>query len=462
MVWIPIAQTATFLGALLLTLIFVYLYSKENEQYLKVWALGWGIYCLGYILSGIGFIISSNHLILSVSIISVHLAFLLNALSLLYGSVLLAERPWKPIWGYLYIVPAVWDIIFVSLDAHFLVYSAPIYLTIFVSYFLTGITILKIKDTSQLVKRIAGGGFILWAAHQLNYLLIKDIEWLLPWGYMLSALLQYIVALAMVLIFFERNLATLSRREQELSMLNIQLETKVADRTAQLQDAVQEMESFSYSVSHDLRAPVRAVIGFSGILEEEYAAEMPDDAKIYLDHIAKNGLRMEELIQDLLKLSRIGRQELDNQIVNLSEIAQNAFDDLLQSFDAPDKVHFVARPTEDVLVDQNMMRLLFDNLISNALKFSQHNDRIEIEFGEKESAQGCEYYVKDNGVGFSMEYSDKLFTVFQRLHSSEDFEGTGVGLATVKRIITRHNGKIWAESQPGKGTVFYFQLNSQN
>ena len=409
--WLPSAQVATFFSSLLLTFVFFYLYFQEHEYYLLIWAIGWGAYSLNFALFFALLFIQVEFLFILVSIL-VQILYLLNAILILYGTYLLIERPWNSIWVVIGLFPAIWAVVFIFQGAFYSLYAHPTYVYVVILYIMAGINVLKLENISLLIKRIAGFGLIFWAVHQVDFLFLSRIEWFAPWGFLLSSILEFAVAIAVILIFFERNRHQLQRREQELAVLNAELESKVVERTKQLEDVLHEMESFSYSVSHDLRAPVRAIIGFSEILENEYAAELPQDAQLYLERITNNGVRMEALIQDLLMLSRIGRQGLDWQTVNLSEIAQSAFDDLKQSFIGTAQVNFIAQPTKDVLADKNLMRLLFDNLISNALKFSRNNECIEIEFGSTDAPCGCEYYLKDNGVGFPMEHQDKLFAVF--------------------------------------------------
>ncbi|HYG82568.1 MAG TPA: ATP-binding protein, partial [Pyrinomonadaceae bacterium] len=233
------------------------------------------------------------------------------------------------------------------------------------------------------------------------------------------------------------------------------LNEQLAGRTAQLEAANAELEAFSYSVSHDLRAPLRAIDGFSRIIEEDYAAAVDDEGRRLLRVVRRNTQKMGTLIDDLLAFSRLGRKELARTPIDMREIARSAFEELgpparaatLRVSDIPTAVG-----------DSAMVRQVFANLLSNALKFAGKDGGAVIEVGGHDGGGENTYFVRDNGVGFDMEYADKLFGVFQRLHSNEEFEGTGVGLAIVQRIVQRHGGRVWAEGEPGAGATFYFTL----
>jgi light-regulated signal transduction histidine kinase (bacteriophytochrome) len=227
-----------------------------------------------------------------------------------------------------------------------------------------------------------------------------------------------------------------------------------------LHAANQELEAFTYSVSHDLRAPLRAMNGFSRILIEDYAAEMPEEARHYLDLVQDNARQMGRLVDDLLAFSRLGRQPVVKLPVALAPIAQQVFDDLHADCEGRD-VEFVVGDLPVIEADPGLMRQVFANLIGNALKFTRGREVARIEIGTSpELAQAGEVvvYVKDNGVGFDMAYAPKLFGVFQRLHRAEEYEGTGVGLALVQRIVHRHGGRVWAESAPDQGATFHVAL----
>ncbi len=217
-----------------------------------------------------------------------------------------------------------------------------------------------------------------------------------------------------------------------------------------------ELEAFSYSVSHDLRAPLRALHGFSQALQEDYEDKLDAEGKDYLQRIQANALRMSELIDDLLKLSRLGREQLTVMPVDLHRLIHDAMES--QRSDFPGRqIEFQLHLDSRVYGDPRLLRLAVENLINNALKYTTNTPRAQIEFGRTEQDGETVYYIRDNGSGFNMQYADKLFGVFQRLHGA-DYEGTGIGLATVRRIIQRHDGRIWAEAQPGKGATFYFTL----
>jgi signal transduction histidine kinase len=219
-----------------------------------------------------------------------------------------------------------------------------------------------------------------------------------------------------------------------------------------------ELEAYTYSVSHDLRAPLRSISGYSQILREDYADKVDDEGKRVISVIINNARRMGQLIDDLLEFSRTSRKEIVKKELQPDEMVREIVQDLRQA-QPPDRIVNVSvQPLGQTLADPIMLRQVWINLISNALKYSSKKQETHVEIGSfEEQGQIC-YYVKDNGVGFNMEYKEKLFGVFQRLHKVDEFEGTGVGLALVKRIITRHGGKIWADAKLGEGATFYFSL----
>jgi light-regulated signal transduction histidine kinase (bacteriophytochrome) len=249
------------------------------------------------------------------------------------------------------------------------------------------------------------------------------------------------------------------RAEAELKSLNEELEQRVLDRTAQLELANSEMEAFAYSVSHDLRAPLRGIDGWTTALTEDYGDKLEDQAGVYLARIRSEVQRMNDLIEALLKLSRISKKTVNFESINLSELVAEVTNRLQE--DNPARVvETTVIPDVMAVADKNLMEIVLVNLLNNAWKFTGKKETAQIEFGKTEKDGEEVYYVRDNGVGFNMAYAGKLFGAFQRMHKATDFPGTGIGLATVKRIVLRHNGNIWAESETDKGTTFYWTLRS--
>jgi signal transduction histidine kinase/CheY-like chemotaxis protein len=250
------------------------------------------------------------------------------------------------------------------------------------------------------------------------------------------------------------------RAQEEIRQLNAQLEQRVVQRTAELISANQELEAFSYSVSHDLRAPLRHMNSYSQLLIDEYSSSLPESAQRYLRSIHDSAGRMGQLIDDLLNLSRINRQELRRGKVNLTQIAREILNGLRQR--SPQrKVECRIAPDLWIQGDYNLICIALDNLLRNAWKFTQNRPAAYIEVGGSERNGETVYFVRDNGAGFDMRYAEKLFGAFQRLHSGEEFEGTGIGLAIVQRIILRHGGRIWADGKLNEGATFSFSFPSE-
>lgn len=245
--------------------------------------------------------------------------------------------------------------------------------------------------------------------------------------------------------------------EQQFRTLNAELEDRVLLRTTQLQEANKELEAFSYTVSHDLRAPLRSINAYSHILEEDYSPQLDTEGKRILRSIISNARRMNHLIDDLLDFSKIGKAEIRKNTVNMTRLVKEVIDELRHSgMTIP--VQLLIQDLPPAQCDGILIKQVWVNLISNAIKYSAIREIPIIEIGTREADNSAVYYVKDNGAGFDMQYYHKLFGVFERLHTSEQFSGTGVGLAIVKRIVARHGGAVWAESKLNEGATFYFSL----
>jgi PAS domain S-box-containing protein len=251
----------------------------------------------------------------------------------------------------------------------------------------------------------------------------------------------------------------ITRRKQAEARIAA-LHRDLTRRATELEVANRELESFSYSVSHDLRSPLRAIDGFSRMLEEDYAARLDAEGLRLLKVIRDNSRAMGRLIDDLLEFSRLGRKPVSPTTVNMEALAGEALQEVLRA-QKPSRVSVVAATMPGVLGDQALIKQVWVNLLSNGVKFSSRREQPQVEIGGSHEGEENVYFVRDNGAGFDMRYYDKLFGVFQRLHRQEEFEGTGVGLAIVQRVISRLGGRVWAESSPDQGASFYFTLPAQ-
>jgi signal transduction histidine kinase len=246
---------------------------------------------------------------------------------------------------------------------------------------------------------------------------------------------------------------------KRLERTNVELEHIIEERTRQLQDTIRELESFSYSVSHDLKAPLRAIDGFSRILIEEYGDKLDEDGRRVLQVIRTSTLKMGLLIENLLDLARLGRKQMQITDIDMNAMVSGIFNDIRAS--APDRqVELKCGLLHRVKADPVLMQQILTNLLSNAFKFTRSRNPAIVEVGSRvrEAEHDVLFWVRDNGVGFDMKYSNKLFGVFQRLHTDREFDGTGIGLAIVQRAVHRHSGHVWAESEPDRGATFYFSL----
>ncbi|NCB77049.1 MAG: PAS domain S-box protein [Negativicutes bacterium] len=260
-----------------------------------------------------------------------------------------------------------------------------------------------------------------------------------------------------------KDISQLETAYEEIRTLNSELEDRVAKRTAALEAANQELEAFSYSVSHDLRSPLRSIDGFSLALLEDYSEHLDDTGRDYLQRLRGASQRMGQLIDDMLHLARISRTQMNLEKVNLSELAFQVLTELQQQ-EPQRQVEIRIEPSLMVLGDMPLLRIVLDNLLGNAWKFTGKTTQPSIEFGCRQDQETGElaFFVRDNGAGFDMAYAHKLFGVFQRLHHAKEFSGTGIGLATVNRIIHRHGGRIWADSQVNQGATFFFTIDTES
>jgi PAS domain S-box-containing protein len=249
--------------------------------------------------------------------------------------------------------------------------------------------------------------------------------------------------------------------EEEVRKLNAELEQRVRERTAELETTARELDAFAYSVSHDLRAPLRSIHGFSRFLEEDYADRLDEDGLEYVARIKSSVAKMGQLIDDLLRLSRATRTELNREPVDISALASEIIEELRAA--EPDRqVEVEVIPGLVTTGDSHLLRLALDNLLSNAWKFTGKCEHAAISVGTTGQPGDQVFFVRDNGAGFNMRYESKLFDPLQRLHTADEFEGNGIGLAIVHRILGRHGGRIWAESELGKGATFFFTVTSSS
>ncbi|GEM_PF-2792685 len=255
----------------------------------------------------------------------------------------------------------------------------------------------------------------------------------------------------------QQELAVRQQAQAKILEMNEELEQRVLERTAQLEQANKDLESFSYSVSHDLRAPLRAINGFTSIIKADYADHLDEMGVSFLDKTIASVERLNQLIEALLRFSRLNRKELTKRVVRTSEIVNNVVE-ALQLEIANRQIKWILPELPTTQADSILLEQVFANLIGNAVKYTGRHERAQIEVGSffKDGEKG--FFVRDDGSGFDMKHASNLFGVFQRLHREEEFEGSGIGLATVKRIIDRHGGRVWAEAQPEKGATFYFTL----
>jgi signal transduction histidine kinase len=256
---------------------------------------------------------------------------------------------------------------------------------------------------------------------------------------------------------FNAMLDTIEKQNQQLLEAKNNLEVQVKNRTHELEAANKELETFSYTVSHDLKAPLRSITGFSQIILEDYHKALDAEGQDLLTRVLDNTQRMSELIEDLLELSRLGRKTLNRVPVDVNDLVAEVIKSL-QTTNNQRKIEFMSDVPGTVIADQRLLKIVFENILGNACKYTSKIDKACIEIGKKVIQGEDVFFIRDNGAGFDMTYATKIFAAFQRLHKRDEFEGTGIGLATVERIIHRHGGKIWVEAEVDKGATFYFTI----
>jgi light-regulated signal transduction histidine kinase (bacteriophytochrome) len=293
----------------------------------------------------------------------------------------------------------------------------------------------------------------------LPYERIDQLHTTKGWFFVLVSSVFLYLLLSLMQHRNEAALRALSEREAEIRRMNADLERRVEQRTEQLEAMNRELESFAYAVSHDLRAPLRSLSGFSQLLQETQHASLDEKSLHYLKRINDASNRMSTLIEDLLSLSRISRSELAPRPVDLSQLALDVAATMRERY-PQHSVTLEVEPNMTVLGDHRLLKIAMDNLLDNAWKYTQYTQDPQVFVGSQHSGGSTEYFVRDNGVGFDMAYSSKLFGPFQRLHADPRYPGTGIGLVTVQRILARHGGRIWAQATPDQGATFYFTLES--